>query len=79
MVESRISGNPFIATAQGARPAKRSREAEASQSAEPRYSPRARLNAIPDDDTLLSMIDRALQALSRGLRWDRGAILNLLV
>ncbi len=44
-----------------------------------RASPRARLNFIPDDSLLSEMVDRALYALSKGARWARGAILNILV
>jgi hypothetical protein len=42
-------------------------------------SKRARLNFIPDSDTLSSLIDQALSALSRGVRWARGSIVNLIV
>lgn len=42
-------------------------------------SVRARLNFIPDENSLRQMIDNALTALSRGVRWARGSILNLLV
>lgn len=40
---------------------------------------RAQLNEIPDTDTLMGRISNALTALSRGVRWARGSILNLLV
>lgn len=40
---------------------------------------RAKLNDIPDHDTLMARINNALTALSRGIRWARGSILNLLV
>jgi hypothetical protein len=40
---------------------------------------RARLNHIPDDASLADVIRSALTALSRGVRWARGSILNLLV
>lgn len=40
---------------------------------------RARLNEIPDEQTLATRINNALAALSRGVRWARGSILNLLV
>lgn len=42
-------------------------------------SPRARLNSIPDDRTLGNLISEALAALSRGITWARGAIVNLVV
>ena len=40
---------------------------------------RARLNYVPDEETLGGLIGNALAALSRGIRWARGSILNLLV
>ena len=40
---------------------------------------RARLNFMPDDSALASLIDQALSALSRGVRWARGSIINLVV
>ncbi len=40
---------------------------------------RARLNFIPDEDTLHDMVDQALSAISRGVRWARGSILNIIV
>jgi hypothetical protein len=54
-------------------------DADGADEASLRQSPRARLNFIPDDSMLSNMIDRALLALSRGARWARGSILNLLV
>ncbi|MFM9890996.1 MAG: hypothetical protein ACKVOE_10255 [Rickettsiales bacterium] len=53
-----------------------------TQAAAPKRSTakvRARLNDEPDDDTLNSLIAQALSALSRGVRWARGSILNLIV
>ena len=40
---------------------------------------RARLNVEPDDGTLQGLIGQALTALSRGVRWARGSIINLIV
>jgi hypothetical protein len=40
---------------------------------------RARLNFIPDEDTLHDLVDQALSAISRGVRWARGSILNIVV
>jgi hypothetical protein len=45
----------------------------------PAKSPRARLNVFPDDSALAVLVDRALTALSRGVVWARGAIVNLVV
>lgn len=52
---------------------------EATKKADAPRSQRARLNFMPDNDTLAAMIDRGLEALSRGYRWARGSILNLLI
>jgi hypothetical protein len=72
--------NPFLqAAAQLKRSGKIDRSELIDVTPVARRSTRARLNFIPDSDTLAAMIDRGLEALSRGLRWDRGAILNLLV
>lgn len=46
-----------------------------------KYAPphRAQFNYIPSPDVLKTMIDRALEALSKGIYWDRGSIINLLL
>lgn len=41
--------------------------------------PRAHVNFIPSPESLKTMITGAVDALKRGVRWDRGSILNLLV
>jgi hypothetical protein len=74
--------SPFTRAVERARQAKRAAgtaDVDAGEEARPRSSPRARLNFIPDDSMLGAMIDRALAAMSRGITWTRGAILNLLV
>lgn len=74
--------SPFTRAVERARAAKRLDPADRLDEAEearPKSSPRARLNFLPDDTMLGAMIDRALSAMSRGLTWTRGAILNLLV
>jgi hypothetical protein len=45
------------------------------------YTPpsRAHVNYIPGPDSLSTLISSAVEALRRGIRWDRGSILNLLV
>lgn len=77
MIQSYIpSKNPFIQQAE------RVRAGANVQRSNPASAPsasRARLNFLPDAPTLLSMIDRALGALSMGRIWDRGSIVNLLV
>lgn len=78
MIESRIgSNNPFIQNAERIR--KRDPKLSGTEAAQAPAGIRARLNFIPDEKTLLGMIDRALNALSMGRYWDRGSILNLLV
>lgn len=42
-------------------------------------SPKARLNIFPDDSMLSDMVSKALSALSKGIVWARGAIINLVV
>lgn len=74
--------SPFTRALERTRAARRSDPLDRLEEAEetrPKSSPRARLNFIPDDTLLGSMIDRALAAMSKGVVWARGAILNLLV
>ena len=40
---------------------------------------RARENIIPTTDELAHLISRALSALSRGIYWDRGSIINIVL
>ena len=40
---------------------------------------RAHVNFIPSPDSLATLINSALAALRKGVFWDRGTILNLLV
>jgi hypothetical protein len=40
---------------------------------------RAKLNVVPNNDAIKSLVDQALTALSRGIRWARGSIINLIV
>jgi hypothetical protein len=46
-----------------------------------KYAPphRAQYNYIPSPDVLKNMIDRALEALAKGVYWDRGSIINLVL
>lgn len=72
------TNNPFLRAADQLRA--KGKIDRASIVEEPaRRSTRARLNFIPDSDTLAAMIDRALEALGKGRIWDRGAILNLVI
>lgn len=82
MNDSRIGSNPFLRAADSLNKTGRiERTAIVEESEKPviRRGPRALLNYLPSDSELGRMIDNALTALSKGLRWDRGAILNLLV
>ena len=40
---------------------------------------RARLNLIPSPDELARKINEALNALSKGVYWDRGSIVNIIL
>lgn len=40
---------------------------------------RPRVNVIPSPEKLQEMIGNALQALKKGIFWDRGSILNLVI
>ncbi len=84
MNESRIGSNPFLRAADTIRTTGRVERAEIVEvptvsRPQTRRGPRAILNYLPSDSELFQMIDGALNALSKGLRWDRGAILNVLV
>ena len=59
------------------KPTDRRRESEADA---PVIVPsRAHENHIPAPEALRSLISNAVAALRKGVRWDRGTILNLLV
>lgn len=55
------------------------RRAEAPADAPIVKPARAHVNFIPSPESLESLISNALIALRRGMRWERGTILNLLV
>ena len=72
--------SPFTRALERTRAARRTEQTSQTEETEtPRRSPRARLNFMPDDTMLGTMIDRALAAMSRGIVWARGAIVNLVV
>ena len=87
MSNAPISNNNSLArAAERVRAAREAEKAGAVAQATPLVEPqktsakvRARLNHVPDDETLGGMIGNALAALARGVRWARGSILNLLV
>lgn len=56
----------------------RSREADKSD-AELRRGRRAPLGRIPTADELAHMINNALSALAKGIYWDRGSIINIVL
>lgn len=41
--------------------------------------PRPNRNFIPTPDAMQELIDRALAALARGMYWDRGSIVNIVL
>lgn len=69
--------NASIASATGAR-AQRERRAHGTREELPRPQ-RAHVNYIPGPDSLQTLIDNAVHALRKGVYWDRGSILNLLL
>ena len=56
---------------------KSEKKAESKTQFYPRF--RARLNAIPSNEDLARRINEALDALSRGVYWDRGSIVNIVL
>ncbi len=74
----RTKGNPFIERAEQIR-SKSGVPMVVPVEPKTRNTPKARLNFIPDDLALTELVNGALSALSRGVRWARGSILNLLV
>lgn len=81
MANDPVSSNSFLRAAQQVQASRASQRAQAVAIIQPKTSAakRARLNHIPDDDTLFGLIDQALSALARGIRWARGSIVNLIV
>ena len=57
-------------------PTARTSSAERAEHAAP---PRPNASFIPTPDVLQGLIDRALAALSKGIMWDRGSIINILL
>lgn len=41
--------------------------------------PRPRRNIVPDTMTMDALVKRALAALAKGIYWDRGSILNIVL
>lgn len=40
--------------------------------------PRPRLNFVPSQDAIDALITKAVTALSKGIYWDRGSIINII-
>ena len=55
------------------------RRPQASDNEVPPTPARAHVNHIPTPESLFTLITGAVAALKRGIHWDRGTILNLLV
>ncbi len=85
MANDMIPNNSLARAAERVRAKREAERAGAIVEATPLIQPRttsqvrARLNLIPDEATLGGLIGNALAALSRGVRWARGSIINLLV
>ena len=78
-----IRGNA-PATTKASMPAVAPKKAEPVKSATEEKSKfykraKAKLNFVPSPDDLQKMIDKALKALSKGVYWDRGSIINLVL
>ncbi len=85
MANDLIPQNPLLRAAERVRAQREAERANGIVETAPLIPPRtsstvrARLNYEPDNDTLHGLINNALAALSRGVRWARGSIVNLLV
>jgi len=85
MANDLIKPNSLARAAERVRAQREAERTEKVQEATPLHPPRttstvrARLNFIPDAETLNAIIGNAVAALSRGVRWARGSIVNLLV
>jgi hypothetical protein len=75
-----ININPNRINVQKGAAGKTSREriASADTSVLPAIPKRANENFIPSPESLRTLISSAVEALRRGVRWDRGTILNVL-
>lgn len=86
MTETKIGGNSLARAAERVRKQREAERVGATGEATP-ITPvkgtttqmRAKLNVEPNNDTIRSLVDQALTALSRGIRWARGSIINLIV
>lgn len=74
-----IEFNPSGIRPATGRPAGNRRQPQASSDAPAKPKEKAHLNYIPAPESLRTVVASALDALRRGVTWDRGSILNLLV
>ena len=71
--------SPRSAATRTARSGVGQRKSSAAERAEFAPPPRPGANFIPSPAMLQELIGRALDALSRGIYWDRGSIINILL
>jgi hypothetical protein len=57
----------------------RERSRTIAEERESLWPTRASINSIPTPEALQRLIQRALQALSSGIYWDRGSIINIVI
>jgi len=75
-----ININPSrINTSSGSAGRAANRRPQAADDVEIPTPSRAQINFIPSPESLRTLIAGAVSALRKGVRWDRGTILNLLV
>ncbi len=74
-----IEINPNRINSTGNAAGRRDRQPAAENQTPAAAPKRAHVNFIPSPESLATMIRGAVAALKRGARWDRGAIVNLLV
>jgi hypothetical protein len=74
-----INPNRINTPAGGSKASERRRQLPDDSGAIYKAPTRADINHIPAAETLRTMISSAVEALRRGVTWDRGTILNLLV
>lgn len=77
----RIGSSPLATTTSLPRLKDARARARTDESDYRKYAPphRAQHNYIPTPDVLKNMIDRALEALAKGIYWDRGSIIDLVL
>lgn len=87
MADDLIPSNSVLRAAERVRKARETGQVQAPSVVPEKIPPvattsgkvRARLNFEPSDSMLKELVGQALTALSRGVRWARGSIVNLIV